>query len=116
LTNTENLSMGPHAFLALDGVVGGSSVGFAQSGGDTLCLETPAMFGGVLSALGEGDTIQLADIHATSLAFANGLLSLLGSTGDTLTTLRFADNYPPSDFHLEGIAGGTQINFSLAPY
>jgi hypothetical protein len=103
--------MGANAFLALDLSVGIGPIGLALSGGDTLCLKTPLFFGGVLSGVGAGDAIQLDGITATSFLDRNENLDLLGSNGATLATLAFDGDYMASNFQLDAITDGTEIDF-----
>jgi hypothetical protein len=58
---------------------------------------------------GAGDVIQLERIAATSFNFKGNELSLIGSSGATLTTLYIPGQYTKADFGIKHIPSATEV-------
>jgi hypothetical protein len=93
------------------------SVIFAAGTSETLQLDTPTAVTGVLSGFAAGDVIDLRTIHATTMTFLGGTLTLEDGT-TAVDSLTFAGDYTLSDFTLAKDGhGGTDVGFlSGAPH
>ena len=109
---TETINIGSRALAEIQGAVGaGQTVAFAASYG-TLKLGAPSQFAGTITGFQLGDTVDLANVVATGLQFANGILTATNG-GATVATLAFSGNLAGSNFRLTTDGqGGTDIGFT----
>lgn len=78
----------------------------------TLVLDTPRRFSATISGFQAGDAIDLADVKANGLAFADHEL-LLTRNGRTVADLHFAGRYRAGEFALSRDGhGGTEITLA----
>lgn len=93
--------------VAADGTLAGT-VTFTGTGG-TLVISGGSGPPAVISGFASGNTIDLADLSATTASYANGTLGVL-SGGATVASLNLAGSYSPSDFTLSpDSSSGTEI-------
>ncbi len=85
-----------------------STVNFADATG-TIQLDKPGSFAATVDGAQVGDAIHLVNIAATGLNYANGVLTVLDSSG-AVAALNFSGSYTNSDFGLvsDG-SGGTYV-------
>jgi hypothetical protein len=87
----------------------GVNISFLSGGAETLLLAKPGMVHGTISGFSATDTIDLVKTAATGLSYANGTLTVTGSTG-TLAVLNFNGQYAQTNFGLQSDGkGGTNI-------
>jgi autotransporter family porin len=84
--------------LVLNNSLDGPSLAFGPGRHGTLSLGAGVAVGSAISGFAKGDTIQLA-LHATSLSFAGGTLTL-DSGYKVIDTLALDGSYEADDFHL----------------
>ena len=112
ITGTGSIQIGTGATLALRGAVSVPTIAFLGGGGETLKLGTPGQVTSTLQGFAAGDVVDAETVHATSLRYAGGTLTLYDgqSVVDTLTLL---GKYAQSDFSLKADGhGGTNVVFS----
>jgi hypothetical protein len=86
--------------LEFSGSATAVKIGFLSGGGETLLLAKPGAVSGTISGFGTNDSIDLLNTAATGLTYANGTLTVTGSTG-TLATLDFSGSYVQANFSLQ---------------
>jgi fibronectin-binding autotransporter adhesin len=84
--------------LVLNSSLDGPSLAFGPGRHGTLSLGAGVAVGSTISGFAKGDTIQFA-LHATSLSFAGGTLTL-DSGYKVIDTLALDGSYEADDFHL----------------
>jgi len=92
--------------LELHGVTSGQTI--IMNGYDTLQLDTPATFGGTITARA-GDKITLEGITATSAAVANNVLTV-SNGAQVVASLAVSGNYAGDRFAVTPAAGGSTIS------
>jgi autotransporter family porin len=108
------LSIGTGATLTLNGAVSIATLKFAAAGGDTLNVRPSSGFSAAFSGFGQGDTINLAGVDATSLKYQGGILELFGANGGLVAEFKFDGSYSAGDFALHAEAGGTALTYAGA--
>jgi hypothetical protein len=103
---TMHLSAGAHV----------GSVVFNLGSNETLFVGVPKAFISPITGFGDGDTIDLRRLKATSLGYDNGTLSLLGEHGHkVLDTLVFGGDYSLADFAIVSDGSkGTDVTYAPA--
>ena len=99
IAGTGSVQIGAGASLTLRGPVSVPTVAFLGGGDETLRLGTPTHVTSTFEGFATGDVIDLQGIQATSLAYANGTLTLYNgqSAADTLT---FLGHYTQAQFSI----------------
>ncbi len=120
---TGAIQLGTDAALALTGgTVSIAAIVFGAGGGETLYFGAPGSVSTTLSGFGTGDRIELANLHASSLKYANGTLTLFNANNTVVDTLHFKGNYKTADFALQTEGKATDVVYagsnasSLAPH
>ena len=65
-----------------------------------------------LCGFAAGDRINLANVQANSLSYANGTLTLLGANNVVVDTLLFAGQYKTADFALQREGQTTDVVYA----
>ncbi|HTZ69528.1 MAG TPA: hypothetical protein VMB71_02660 [Acetobacteraceae bacterium] len=108
---TGTLSIDSGATLFVHEMVDVSSIVFASGGSETLRVGHAAPVLGTVSGFGAGDVFDLRDLHANSLSFHKGLLTLL-ENGSVVDTLTLAGSYTTANFALSSDnAGGVDVTY-----
>ena len=83
ITGTGVLGIAAGAALLLSGPVAATqTIAFASSGAPgTLVLATPAQVAACITGFANGDSIELVGVTATQVAYANGVLTMIGPGG-----------------------------------
>jgi hypothetical protein len=113
LSGAGTVQINSGAVLVVDSSVSGNAMVFG--GPATLLLVDPKAFAGTIGSFGSGDVIDVGKLAASSLAYANGTLTL--EHGKTvLDTLHFSGSFTAADFSFASDGkGGTDISFVSSP-
>ncbi len=113
ISGTGSIALNSDAYLALSsGTVSIASIVFGAGGGETLYFGAPASVSSTLSGFGTGDRIDLDNIQASSLKYADGTLTLLDANNAIVDTLTFAGNYNTADFTLQREGQTTEVVYA----
>jgi hypothetical protein len=115
INGTGTLTVGSGGTLSLDGTVSIKTILFAAGGQETLALGTPSAVTSTFAGFGTGDQIDLAGVQATSLKYAEGILTLFDANHSVVDTLAFSGQYTQADFSLQAKGNDTDVLYDGTP-
>jgi hypothetical protein len=111
VTGSGSVTIDSGATVTAGGNLHVASLVFGAGGAEQLILDAPTAVTSTLSGFGTGDTIDLVNLIANGVSFANGTLSLLEGTS-VVASLTLAGNYTSNNFTLASDNnGGTTIAY-----
>jgi len=103
------------ATLVADNALKIAQISFSPTGNAELLVKNTSPVTSTLSGFGQGDTIDLRDIQASSALFADGTLTLKSSSGHSVGSLTFLGGYSTANFAVASDGhGGTDVKFEAS--